>query len=185
MGTVDTQCTRDSCGTGSIKALFLGAALKKQTGEKCRDKNKRFRRREKSDGLIREYTKIGGRMIDDHHQKQKSSQNIELNESLHLEKLRPPLPRNSIRLRGVPFMDTFSLAQSVPSYNGTKGGHKYQTRQQPHSFNINGCHETWCAGHPPPNRCFTGGFYSYFLAQSSVRNSPISRRKIWYPAGLR
>jgi hypothetical protein len=34
-------------------------------------------------------------MIDDHHQKQEASQDIELNESLHLVKLQPSPPRNS------------------------------------------------------------------------------------------
>jgi hypothetical protein len=96
VGSVDTQCSRDGCGPGGIKALSLRAALKKQPGKKCRDKNKRFCCREKSDRLIREYAKVSGRMIDDHHQKQEASQDIELNESLHLVKLQPSPPRNSV-----------------------------------------------------------------------------------------
>ena len=69
VSTVDTQCARDGCGSGGLEALILGLPLKQHAGKKCGNKNKPFRRREKSNGLIREDPEVSGCVIHHHQQK--------------------------------------------------------------------------------------------------------------------
>jgi len=68
MGAVDAESSRNGSGPGCPEPLLFRPALEEQTGQKCRNEDKWFCGREKTDRLIREDSKRGRCVIYYHHE---------------------------------------------------------------------------------------------------------------------